>query len=115
MLAAPSLALVMYPMRFLFCVAVAMADRAYTLQVVAYSDFLADFQASTPRVYAGVGILLSLTISCIVVGVAYGWRYSVHVNQQREQTITSIAAARRTHNVIVGYVCHELRNPVRGP
>ncbi len=89
-----------------------MADRHYTLTVTAYDDYKAEFMADTRELYAGVGIALSFVAAAAVVAVAYSWKHSSCVDHERDQVLGAIAASRTTHNIIVGYICHELRNPL---
>ncbi len=62
-----------------------------------------------------------ITITCVplrrslLLAVFFGLLFGVwvlHDFRQQLQTDAVLRAARKAHNAIVGYVCHELRNPL---
>ncbi len=88
-----------------------MADRKYILRVIAEDDFLAEFQTNkTLTLIESLGISLSFIVSASIIGMSFT---AVFLARQQQKHVTELlVTSRRTHNVIVGYVCHELRNPL---
>jgi signal transduction histidine kinase len=90
-----------------------MADRLYSLHVIAQNDYVSTFlSANTALLYEVIGISMSVVVAFTSVAVACGWVYFIDVSNRRKQDAVAVSASRDTHNAIVGYVCHELRNPL---
>jgi signal transduction histidine kinase len=90
-----------------------MADRRYQLHVIAQQEYVAGFLVTyTAQMYKIVGILATILFALTFLAIACGWGYVIDNNNKRKQNRAAVAASRATHNAIVGYVCHELRNPL---
>jgi hypothetical protein len=88
-----------------------LADRTFSLRIVAMRQYADDFTTSSQgRVASALGVTLSLVLGLSIVLATAGWLW--HEQQRDRQANLAIEATRAAHNAIVGYVCHELRNPL---
>jgi hypothetical protein len=90
-----------------------MADRLYTLHVIAYNDYLDGLDIeSAANLYEAIGILITAVVAAVMEVSACAWMAHASEREKQSRIEGGAFAARRTHNIIVGFVCHELRNPV---
>jgi hypothetical protein len=83
----------------------------FTFKVTAMSEYSESLLHSRQGVaVVPLGVSLTLVVAAGVVVMAAGWVY--HSRQRTRQAVLSLDASRKAHNAIVGYVCHELRNPL---
>jgi signal transduction histidine kinase len=96
--------------------AVYLADREFLIVVKANPDFttyVPGYPAGDTEL--GLGIALTVIVLCMVWTASWCWlqqdrKRDQYAQQQLERS--TIKAARDTNNRIVGYICHELRNPL---
>ncbi len=89
-----------------------LADRTFTFRVFALSldEFTEEFAAGQGTIVFVMCILLSVAITLAIFACAGSWLH--HTRQRDEQARKRFEIARTAHNAVVGYVCHELRNPL---
>ncbi len=90
---------------------VTLANRLYVLRVVTFDDFLSDFKSDETLAVLGEALAITVSLVLVIVIVTLTFVWMRFVDQQRRQAVAVLAVTRKTHNVVVGYVCHELRNP----
>jgi signal transduction histidine kinase len=95
---------------------VTLADREFLIVVIANPDFTTYVpQHPAGDTELGLGIALTVIVLLMVWIASWCWLQQDRKRDQyaqQELERSTIKAARDTNNRIVGYICHELRNPL---
>lgn len=98
-------------------VAVNVANRQYSLSVVSLPGFGSNMGTNNGKLI----LALCVSLGCLIVVLAWMAAITYYTRDrqqvesqiaQRKASAAELQASHDAHNRIVGYVCHELRNPL---
>ena len=96
--------------------AVPIAGRPFTVSVCATDGFRSSLATPNPGIAElALGLAMKVAVDLMVWSAVCWWlRYDSAMAElaAQDQERSAIQAAKDTNNRIVGYVCHELRNPL---